>query len=118
MLNKLAERLRAVARVADVRGLPKPEKAKPDLVKSPLEKPAQISNKEPPKPPAKVSGQTPDKLASETHPVMRTSKALRAITRLHEWLADQNKRGCDLCAVSLFLWAINFGLDIAVHMKG
>jgi hypothetical protein len=44
MFSKLAECLRAVARVADVRGLPKPEKAKPDLVKAPLEKPAQISN--------------------------------------------------------------------------
>lgn len=44
MFNKLAERLRAVARRSPARGLPKPEKAKPDLVKSPLEKPAQNSH--------------------------------------------------------------------------
>ena len=97
MLNKLAERLRAVAANVSVAKPAKPdpvtrsaERATDADIVLPvmLEKPAQISNKEPP---AKVSGQTPDKLPPVTHPVMRTSKALRAITCLHKWLAEQNK---------------------------
>jgi len=84
MFNKLAERLRAVAANVSVAKPAKPdpvtrsaERATGSDIVLPvmLEKPAQISNKEPPKPAAKVSGQTPDNLPPVTHPVMRTSKA-------------------------------------------
>jgi hypothetical protein len=77
MLNKLAERLRAVAANVSVAKPAKPnpvtrsaERATDADIVLPvmLEKPAQISNKEPPKPAAKVSGQTPDKLPPVTHP--------------------------------------------------
>lgn len=58
MFSKLAERLRAVARVADVR--PKPDPMVEVDAALTLETPAPVSNKE---------------LPPVTHPVMRTSKA-------------------------------------------
>lgn len=40
------------------------------------------------------------------------------MTGLHHWIASQSKRNCDLCAVALFLWALNFALDLCAHMEG
>ena len=72
MLNKLAERLRAVAANVSVA---KP--AKPD----PMREVDAVLAQEPP---AKVSGQTPDKLPPVTHPVMRTSAKGLALIKSFE----------------------------------
>ena len=37
------------------------------------------------------------------------------MTTLHEWLASQSKRSCDLCGVALFLDFILFGLIACLH---
>jgi hypothetical protein len=40
------------------------------------------------------------------------------MTGLVEIILNHGKRNCDLCAVALFLVAINYALDLCAHMGG
>jgi E3 ubiquitin-protein ligase DOA10 len=37
------------------------------------------------------------------------------MTHLHEWLAEQSKKHCDLCAASLMLNVITIGLMLVLQ---
>lgn len=40
------------------------------------------------------------------------------MTNLVSLILSRAKHQCDLCGVALILLIINFGLDVAAHMKG